>query len=149
MGFVPPEGPLTAQLMYLGQGPGEQEALQSRPFVEVAPAGGRLSQWVHKAGGQRTDALVTNVVWCWKPKGYKAGLPFGNDEPTPAEIDHCYRAHLHPLIDQMPNLRWIIPLGAPAGRWALGVPEGQAYEPFVGTTSEKELPCLTPPSPTE
>jgi uracil-DNA glycosylase family 4 len=140
VGFVPPTGPLTARVMILGQGPGDQEAYASRPFHEPAPSGGKLSRWINQAGGQRTDLMIANAIWCWKPKGTRNGLPFGNEEPTPGEIHQCAERHLAPLIARMPNLRRIIPVGTPAGRWALGVPAERNYERYVGTTVEKELP---------
>ena len=145
VGFVPPDGPRDARLALVGQGPGDQEAYHERPFYPQAPSGYRLDRWLYRSGigrNARTGPLVTNVVWCHLPKGRKAGRPFGNRDPERPEIEHCWRAHLGPLLDSMPKLERIVPIGTPAIRWFLGLEHDAPAEKYVGTTTRQELPSV-------
>lgn len=145
VGFVPPTGPEGATVLLLGQGAGEQEALHSKPFVSVAPSGARLDSRIHKAGGQRTDLLVANVVYCWLPERYTNGTPFGNRLPTEAEKDACWQRHLGPWLTGLPNVRWIVPIGDPAAKAMLGLPWDESAQRWMGAVVERELPPLEAP----
>ena len=147
VGFVPPEIPKSgsAQIAFCGQGPGETEALYSIPFHPEAASGKMLTEWIHLAGLQRTEVLVTNLVWCWLPHHYEKGLPKGNRNPEPDEADYCYRAHLYPLLTRLgfdqPD-HWIFTVGAPASEYLLGI---EKSEPFLGTVSVVDLPLPKEP----
>ena len=67
-----------ADLMFVGEGPGEQEDLQGLPFV--GRAGGLLTKLIEGIGRTRDDVYIANVVKCRPP---------GNRDPLPAEIDSC------------------------------------------------------------
>lgn len=108
-GFVPAEGPREATIALLGQGPGESEADQGRPFV--GPSGFTLDRWLVRAGLQRHELHVSNVVWCWLP---------GNRPPTRGEVDHCRRNHWGPALTQLDQLKVIVPIGIPAGKAIVG-----------------------------
>lgn len=106
--YVPGTGPKEAKLVMLGQGPGETEAHSGRPFI--GPSGERLSQWLAKAGIQRSEVYIDNVVRCWLPK---------NRPPTPAEAQFCWDAHVkEAVVSRSPLV--VTPIGIPAMRQVLG-----------------------------
>src|ERR1043165_3748658 len=51
-----------ARLMFVGEGPGEQEDLQGEPFV--GRAGKLLTQLIEGIGLTRDDVYIANVVKC-------------------------------------------------------------------------------------
>ena len=67
-----------ADLMFVGEGPGEQEDLQGEPFV--GRAGQLLTRLIGGIGMTRDDVYIANVVKCRPP---------GNRDPLPAEIEAC------------------------------------------------------------
>ena len=84
-------GSPTAQLMFVGEGPGQQEDLQGEPFV--GRAGKLLTQLIEGIGLTRDDVYIANVVKCRPP---------GNRDPLPDEIDAC-----SPWLDR--QLELIVP----------------------------------------
>lgn len=144
IGFIPPSGPLDAEVAFVGQGPGEQEAAFSIPFVEDAPAGWRLTRWIWRAEGQRSKVLLLNVVQCWLPKQHlSATRGKGSREPSWKEMAACWARHVGPFLHGAVlggTLRHIVPVGAPARRWLTQDPESS--EAWVGTRMEVELPPL-------
>lgn len=75
---VPGEGNAHARVMLIGEGPGWHEDQQGRPFV--GNAGKFLNELLAKAGLEREDVFITNVVKCRPP---------GNRDPLPDEIAAC------------------------------------------------------------
>jgi len=67
-----------ARLMFVGEGPGEEEDRQGEPFVGAA--GRRLNQWIARIGLSRGDVYIANIVKCRPP---------GNRAPLPAEAAAC------------------------------------------------------------
>lgn len=61
-----------ARLMFVGEGPGEEEDRQGEPFVGAA--GRRLNQWIARLGLARKDIYIANIVKC-RPPGNRAPLP--------------------------------------------------------------------------
>src|SRR5690606_9329497 len=63
------EGRVSADVMLVGEQPGDREDIEGRPFV--GPAGRLLARTLENAGLDRVDAYVTNAVkhFKWKPKG--------------------------------------------------------------------------------
>src|SRR5579859_2963066 len=63
------EGRVGAEVIMLGEQPGDQEDLQGRPFV--GPAGRVLDKALEAAGIDRDDVYVTNAVkhFKWEPRG--------------------------------------------------------------------------------
>lgn len=63
------EGPRTAEIVLLGEQPGDQEDLAGHPFV--GPAGLLLNRALGDAGVDREKCYVTNVVkhFKWEPRG--------------------------------------------------------------------------------
>ncbi|MEW5721889.1 MAG: uracil-DNA glycosylase [Thermodesulfobacteriota bacterium] len=73
------EGPAEARLMFIGEGPGEEEDRQGRPFV--GPAGQLLTDIIVKGmKRRREDCYIANVVKCRPP---------GNRDPEPDEARAC------------------------------------------------------------
>ena len=62
---VPGEGQLPARIMFIGEAPGKNEDEHGRPFVGVA--GKILDDLLNKAGIDRTQVFITNVVKCRPP----------------------------------------------------------------------------------
>ncbi len=75
---VPGEGPATAQVLFVGEGPGGRENASGRPFV--GPAGEFLQSLLTSIGWSRSSVFITNVVKCWPP---------GNRDPMPEEKQAC------------------------------------------------------------
>ena len=75
---VPGEGPITAPIMFIGEGPGEQEDRSGRPFVGAA--GQLLNQLLERAGLSRPEIFITNIVKCRPPR---------NRDPLPGEVEAC------------------------------------------------------------
>jgi DNA polymerase len=75
---VPGEGPATAEIMFIGEGPGFHENEQGRPFVGAA--GQFLDQLLAQAGVTRADVWIGNVVKCRPPQ---------NRDPQPEELAAC------------------------------------------------------------
>jgi DNA polymerase len=63
------EGARAADVMLVGEQPGDQEDLAGKPFV--GPAGRLLDKALEEAGIDRRQAYVTNVVkhFKWQPRG--------------------------------------------------------------------------------
>jgi DNA polymerase len=75
---VPGEGPASAEILLIGEGPGFYENEQGRPFVGAA--GKFLDELLQKAGVNRKSVFITNVVKCRPP---------GNRDPLPEELSAC------------------------------------------------------------
>ncbi len=71
------DGSATAQLVFVGEGPGHDEDMQGLPFV--GRAGKLLTQMIEAMGLQRKDVYIANVVKCRPPENR---LP-EKDEITP------------------------------------------------------------------
>jgi uracil-DNA glycosylase family 4 len=75
---VPGEGHPDTEVMFVGEGPGQTEDQQGRPFV--GRAGDLLVKLLSTLGWRRQDVFITNVVKCRPP---------GNRDPEPDEIAAC------------------------------------------------------------
>jgi uracil-DNA glycosylase family 4 len=73
------EGNPQAKLVFVGEGPGQDEDLQGRPFV--GKAGMLLTDIIEKGLKiRRPEVYITNIVKCRPP---------GNREPEPDEVRAC------------------------------------------------------------
>jgi DNA polymerase len=95
---VPGEGPVNAEIMFIGEGPGFHENEQGRPFVGAA--GKFLDQLLEQAGVTRADVWIGNVVKCRPPE---------NRDPLPEELSAC-NLYLERQIDAI-NPSIIVTLG--------------------------------------
>jgi len=76
---APGEGVLQPIVMVIGEGPGEDEDKQGRPFV--GKAGQLLDKMLSSIGLSRTtNCFIANIVKCRPPQ---------NREPYPEEIAYC------------------------------------------------------------
>lgn len=75
---VPGEGPVDAQIMFIGEGPGFHENEQGRPFVGAA--GKFLEELLASIGMSREQVFIGNVVKCRPPN---------NRDPLPDELAAC------------------------------------------------------------
>ncbi|HHY50381.1 MAG TPA: UdgX family uracil-DNA binding protein [Alphaproteobacteria bacterium] len=108
------EGPQTAEVMFVGEQPGDQEDLAGRPFV--GPAGRIFDAALARAGIDRSRAYVTNAVKHFKfvPRG-KRRL---HQRPNGGEIAAC-RFWLD-LERDFVRPRVVIAMGATAVQGLLG-----------------------------
>lgn len=75
---VPGEGHPDTEVVFVGEGPGQTEDQQGRPFV--GRAGELLVKWLASIGWRRQEVFITNIVKCRPP---------GNRDPEPDEIAAC------------------------------------------------------------
>ena len=97
-----------ADLMFIGEGPGENEDRQGLPFV--GRAGDLLTQMIEKGiDVPRKDVYICNIVKCRPPD---------NRNPLPDEVAAC-RPFLDGQIDAV-RPKVIVSLGKPAASLLLG-----------------------------
>ncbi len=105
---VPGEGPVPAEIMFIGEAPGFHEDQQGRPFIGAA--GQLLNEWLGKIGLERADVYITNIV---------KHRPPGNRDPLPDEMAAC-----RPYLDRQIALvdpKMIVTLGRLSmSRWFPG-----------------------------
>jgi DNA polymerase len=79
------EGPRRAELLLVGEQPGDREDREGRPFV--GPAGRLLDEALAEAGIDRSAAYLTNAVkhFKWEPRGKRRI----HQKPNAAEIAAC------------------------------------------------------------
>jgi uracil-DNA glycosylase family protein len=108
------EGPRHAEVMMVGEQPGDAEDLAGHPFV--GPAGKLLDRALAEAGIDRAVVYVTNVVkhFKWEPRGKRRI----HAKPNGAEIAAC-RPWLETEI-ALVKPRVVVLLGATAAQALLG-----------------------------
>ena len=62
---VPGEGQISAKIMFIGEAPGRSEDEKGKPFVGAA--GRILDNLLKKAGIERSQVFITNIVKCRPP----------------------------------------------------------------------------------
>jgi len=115
-------GPVPARIMLIGEAPGENEARAGKPFV--GKSGKELDYILARAGIQREDIYVTNIVKC---------RPDKNRDPSDVEIAGCSEWLREELRRVQP--RFIVTVGRIATQYFL---EGSTMEQTHG------LPFLMP-----
>ena len=108
------EGSTGAELMLVGEQPGDREDVEGAPFV--GPAGRLLDEALEAAGIDRKRAYVTNVVkhFKWIPRGKRRI----HQKPNSEEIGAC-RPWLEAEIARVAPLG-VVCLGATAAQALLG-----------------------------
>ncbi|HYY91604.1 MAG TPA: uracil-DNA glycosylase [Candidatus Dormibacteraeota bacterium] len=104
---VPGEGPIDSKIMFVGEGPGQNEDEQGKPFVGAA--GKLLTELLESIGLARPQIFITNIVKCRPPN---------NRAPGKNEIETC-NPYLENQI-RLVNPRIICLLGTPAITTMLG-----------------------------
>jgi uracil-DNA glycosylase len=100
------EGDADAKIFFIGEGPGENEDLQGRPFV--GRAGELLNKMIVAMGLQREQVYIANIVKCRPP---------GNRAPAPDEVAACTPFLEQQLATIRPTV--IVTLGLPAMQYML------------------------------
>jgi len=108
------EGPPDADLVLMGEQPGDKEDLAGHPFV--GPAGRLLDRALEEAGIDRSRVYITNAVkhFKWRPAG-KVRL---HKKPNAEEIRACRQWWEAELAALQPKL--LCCLGATAAQAVLG-----------------------------
>lgn len=105
------EGNTSADLMFVGEGPGADEDIQGRPFV--GRAGQLLTKMIIAMNLNRGDVYIANIVKCRPP---------GNRNPFKNEIATCIN-YLHKQIELI-NPKIIICMGSVAVQALLNTDKG-------------------------
>ncbi len=92
------DGPLDANIMFIGEAPGFNEDRLGKPFV--GRAGKFLDELLKTVNLNRRDVYISNIVKCRPPK---------NRDPTPEEINQFYPFLDLEIKEIKPKI--IIPLG--------------------------------------
>ncbi|MBU1274289.1 MAG: uracil-DNA glycosylase [Proteobacteria bacterium] len=126
-------GAQDARIMFIGEGPGEQEDRQGLPFV--GPAGKLLDAMLAAVGMKREQVYIANIVKCRPPR---------NRDPQAGEVAACrpfLQAQVKIIAPQAictlgrPAAHALLnsdaPMGRLRGKWsqALGVPVLPTYHP--------------------
>jgi uracil-DNA glycosylase len=108
------EGSESAEIVFVGEQPGDKEDLAGRPFV--GPAGRVLDEGLAEAGIDRSLAYVTNAVkhFKWTARGKRRI----HQKPNAAEIAACRHWLEAELAVIRPKV--LVPLGATAAQALLG-----------------------------
>lgn len=108
------EGPRNAEVVFVGEQPGDVEDRQGEPFV--GPAGRLLDEALEAAGIDRRTVYVTNAVkhFKWTPRG-KRRL---HEKPNTSEIAACH--HWLELELRLVKPSLVVALGATAAQALLG-----------------------------
>lgn len=127
------EGAPDAKLMFIGEGPGEQEDIKGRPFV--GRAGQLLDKMIIAMGYKREEVYIANIVKCRPPQ---------NRAPLPEEAVSCLpylRAQIAFIKPQI-----IVLLGAVAVKFLLQTNAGisQVRGKFLDYHGYKVMPTFHP-----
>jgi len=108
------EGTRSAEIVFVGEQPGDKEDLAGRPFV--GPAGRVLDEALEAAGIDRRLAYVTNAVkhFKWQARGKRRI----HQKPNAAELAACRPWLEAELAVVKPKV--LVPLGATAAQALLG-----------------------------
>src|SRR5918997_4829409 len=120
-------GNADADVMFVGEAPGQQEDLEGLPFV--GRAGQLLNELLHEIGLDRKDVFINNVLMCRPP---------GNRDPLPEEIAEC-EPHLMERI-RLIQPKVICTLGNFATKLLTGQPAGITRQ--RGRPQEREIAGL-------
>jgi uracil-DNA glycosylase family protein len=110
------EGPRTAEVMLVGEQPGDQEDREGHPFV--GPSGRLLDEGLAAAGIDRRRVYVTNAVKHFKFVRIELTKRRLHKKPNAGEVRAC-----HPWLEAEVRLvkpRVIVALGATAAQALLG-----------------------------
>jgi len=82
-------GPADADLLFVGEAPGQNEDEQGEPFV--GRSGSVLDDQLRERGVERSDVRITNCVRCRPPE---------NRDPTGEELENC-RGYLDAEVERV------------------------------------------------
>ncbi len=130
------EGAARADVVLVGEQPGDQEDVQGRPFV--GPAGKLLDRALEAAGIDRRAVYVTNVVkhFKWEPRGRRRI----HTKPNAAEIAACRPWLESEIAVVRPKI--VVCLGATAAQALLGKQFKVTRQRGEPVTTPEGLPAL-------
>lgn len=108
--FVPGDGPLSADVLLVGEAPGGREVQEGEPFV--GQAGTQLDRALESIGRDRRDLYITNLLKVRPPE---------NRDPHVAEIE-AWQPVLEAEIERV-NSAVVVPMGSFATVEILGTDE--------------------------
>ncbi len=108
------EGPQHAQVMLVGEQPGDKEDLAGKPFV--GPAGQMLDRALEEAGIDRGTVYITNAVKHFK--FLARGKIRLHQKPNTSEIRACRQWYERELASIKPDL--VVAMGATAAQSVFG-----------------------------
>lgn len=133
------EGNPHAELVFVGEAPGETEDAQGRPFV--GRAGEKLDEMIAAMGLRRSDVYIANVL---------KSRPPDNRTPLAHEVERCGPYLLAQLSIIRPKV--IITLGGPATKLLLATDQGitrmRGVAGSVRLGVADGVPCDVPVLPT-
>lgn len=130
-------GPSNADVLFVGEAPGENEDKNGEPFV--GRSGEKLDEALNQNGVNRDDVRITNVVRCRPPE---------NRDPKADERANCKEYLLAEIVAVDPEV--IIPIGKIPSEELLDTSvaiTNQAGEEHTITVGEIEYPVLLCPHP--
>jgi DNA polymerase-1 len=125
------DGPTDADILVVGQNPGQQEDRKGKPFI--GPSGKLLKSQIAKADLGDMRIRYTNIVRCLSPD---------NREPTAKEIKAC-KPYLDAEIARV-DPRYIVPLGAPATKAVAKAKVSTAHGQMIGKDGRVIVPSYHP-----
>jgi uracil-DNA glycosylase len=127
------QGRRGAELMLVGEQPGDKEDLEGEPFL--GPAGRLLDRALQEAGIDRSEAYVTNAVkhFKWRPRGNRRL----HQTPRAGEIEAC-KPWLQAEVEAV-RPQAVLAMGATAARSLFG--------PKVKVTKDRGRPLESPLAP--
>lgn len=146
---VPGVGSASAQVMFVGEGPGFDEDHKGEPFV--GRSGQLLDKIMAAIGLSRETVYIANIVKCHPMKDPSDPERRGNDRPpSPEEIEAC-RGWLDAQIRAIAP-RFIVTLGAVPARVLLADATPitkirgawRAYDPGGGAAPVRLMPTFHP-----
>ena len=130
-------GPPDADVVFVGEAPGEREDAEGEPFV--GRSGNVLDEVLRENGLARADVRITNCVRCRPPE---------NRDPTGEELENC-RGYLETELDAV-DPAVIVTLGKVPSEHLLGrdvavTSEAGTVEAIeIGGTARDVLVCVHP-----
>jgi uracil-DNA glycosylase family 4 len=110
-GFVPPTGPVSAPILFLGEAPGEVEVQQGQPFT--GPAGSLLNRLIARNHWERGQFRIANTICCRPVNNWLDGAPW-----QWGAIQHC-AVHRDPVLQE--GHKVIVALGMVAFKTLTGL----------------------------
>jgi uracil-DNA glycosylase family 4 len=153
---VRPVGPTTAQIMIVGEAPGETEVKKGEPFLGAA--GQELDRMLHEAGLSRTECFITNVCRVRPPQNKIENFFSTKTKRTMEHIQVRDKYVTPHIVDGMERLQKEIELVKPniiialgnvamwalTGNWGIKSWRGSLLENNLGSHKCKVIPTTHP-----
>ncbi len=108
---VPGQGSIRPEILFIGEGPGEDEDRQGIPFI--GRAGKLLTRLIVRMGFTREEVFIANIVKCRPP---------GNRKPLPEEVKACLPYLEKQIVVLRPKVIVLLGASALAGLIPSGLP---------------------------